>query len=491
VRLAHDHAGHAVALLLGGRADLRGHVVAGRLGVLEAHAQLDGRRGDRLARRRPLQVPGEGLVLRADRREAGEVLPGEAGSLVVVGGLLDQDDVRRAAVGGRGASGRGRGLLPAVGALPGLGRGRALRPARAVLAASAVVAVEEDARREGAPEDDGDHRGPGGDDGGARPRGPRAGHGPRAVRRDEAGRGGVGEAQRRRLDRADDRPVGGVGGQRLDRPDLPQQLLRADPLLRVLRGAAADEAGEAGLDAVHVDVAAERAVQDGLDAAAAERRASRGGVGDGAGEREHVRRGERLLLADDLRRDVAGGAVPRARLGDLRLPLAARDAEVDQARAVRGEDHVARLEVAVLDALPVDLQQALRERGEQPQAGAGGDRAVLGDGLPERRAGDVLGGQPVRRRVQPGADHRGGRPGPHPLDGRDLAAEPRERLRALEVLPDHLDRDVPAAAGQAQVDLPHPAGAEPPQQRVAADLRGILRTQRFHGSPAPRRRLRE
>ena len=139
----------------------------------------------------------------------------------------------------------------------------------------------------------------------------------------------------------------------------------------------------------------------------------------------------------------------------------------------------------MLDALPVDLQQPLGQGGEQPDAGVRRERPVLGDGLAERRARDVLGRQPVRRLVQPGADHRRGEPAAHALDRGDLAAEPGERLRAVEVRADDLERDVPAAGGQAQVHLAHAARADAGDHGVSADLGGVLGAQGFHVSGRP------
>jgi hypothetical protein len=45
---------------------------------------------------------------------------------------------------------------------------------------------------------------------------------------------------------------------------------------------------------------------------------------------------------------------------------------------------------------------------------------------------------------------------------------------------DELHRDLAATRGQAEVDPPHPAFAEPPDQPVVADLGRITRLKSFH-----------
>ncbi|GAA1404173.1 hypothetical protein GCM10009639_49860 [Kitasatospora putterlickiae] len=99
-------------------------------------------------------------------------------------------------------------------------------------------------------------------------------------------------------------------------------------------------------------------------------------------ERPQVRGRVALLAADPLRRDVLGRADQRAGGGERGGVPHRGDAEVgEDGGAVRAQQHVAGLDVAVLDAGRVRGAQ----RGEHTAADPGG----LGDG--ERAAGDPVG----------------------------------------------------------------------------------------------------
>jgi hypothetical protein len=70
------------------------------------------------------------------------------------------------------------------------------------------------------------------------------------------------------------------------------------------------------------------------------------------------------------------------------------DAEVNDPRAVVGQDDVARLEVAVDEAAGVDRGQPLGQRGTEPLGLRGAERAALGDRRRQRRPGHVGGDHP-------------------------------------------------------------------------------------------------
>jgi hypothetical protein len=102
-----------------------------------------------------------------------------------------------------------------------------------------------------------------------------------------------------------------------------------------------------------------------------------------------------------------------------------RDAEVDHPRAVRGEQHVAGLEVAVHDPGPVDGgERGDRGHGE-PVQGRARPHALGPDHVLERRPVDVL-ADDVRRVVVEGDVEDGGGAELGDLPGRgDLPAQRR------------------------------------------------------------------
>ncbi len=196
----------------------------------------------------------------------------------------------------------------------------------------------------------------------------------------------------------------------------------------------------------------------------------------------------RRAQGEDVRPAVPGPAVPgpaadehlgrgepgRARglpvLGERGGPDALGDAEVDQLRALRAQDDVLRLQVPVRHPVGVDAREPLGQGRQQPQAGVHRQGPARRDRPGQRGSGHVLRGQPVRRGRERGVDQvrRVGRPDrPHRLG---LPPEPGQRLRVPgDLVPDHLDRDQPAAGRTPEVHLPHAPGPEPGQQRVLPD----------------------
>ena len=122
------------------------------------------------------------------------------------------------------------------------------------------------------------------------------------------------------------------------------------------------------------------------------------------------------------------GGVP-INLPGLRAQFAVRrprDAEVDDLRPVLGEQHVARLEIPVDDADPVDVAQRLGEPGHQP-AQLGGRHAARSASRARTSVGPGMNRVAIQGRSASGIgvhDGRGERPA-DPPGGRHLLPETR------------------------------------------------------------------
>lgn len=203
----------------------------------------------------------------------------------------------------------------------------------------------------------------------------------------------------------------------------------------------------------------------------------------GLPQREHVGRGHGIPAEHLLRRHVGDGSEGRAARRHRRGVRGPRDTEVDDPRAVRGEQHVRGLEVPVHDALAVHRLQGLRDTGDQPQHRVDGQRPVIayrvGEGGPRH-----IGGRTPRHRSRSVAVHDRSRVEPvHPARRGHLGLEPLAELGALgQLRPDHLDRDGPPARRVREIDPSHAAGPEPCHQAVAADDLRIAVLQRLETS---------
>jgi hypothetical protein len=192
-----------------------------------------------------------------------------------------------------------------------------------------------------------------------------------------------------------------------------------------------------------------------------------------------------VLAAHLLGRHEAGGADGGAGAGEAlaRHGLqGAGDAEVDDARAVDGDQDVGGLEVTVDQARAVDGGQRLGEAAGEQHHGAFRHRPVVAaDDLVEGGPGDVAGGDPRGGGCGVGVEH--GR-GPLPADalrGGDLGGEAAPEVGLLRQLADdRLHGDGPAPVGAGQVDGAHAALAESGQQPVLAYPVRVLRRERFH-----------
>ncbi len=204
-----------------------------------------------------------------------------------------------------------------------------------------------------------------------------------------------------------------------------------------------------------------------------ERQLPRGRVHQDAAEREDVRPRAGLLAEDLLGRHEPGRADDHPGAGQQRLDgdlERAGDAEVDDAGAVDGEQHVGRLQVTVHDPGGVDAAQGPQQPLGQGVYGLGGQRPVFPYGLFQGGAGHIAGGHPGAVGVGVGVQDRGGVAAADAAGGLDLAAEAGPELPAGDVLlVDDLDGDRTAPRRTGQIDAAHAARAEPAEQRIGPD----------------------
>ena len=243
-------------------------------------------------------------------------------------------------------------------------------------------------------------------------------------------------------------------------PQLGKQRGRCRPARRVAVAGMPRRLPELRRNAVQVGLGVHRAVHQGGGLAVAEGPAARSRRSQHRPEREDVARRPDVLAGDLLGGQESGRTEERARRRELGALERLGDAEVDDAWAVRAEQDVGRLEVAVDEARGVDRDERLGESGGEPAYGGLGQGAVLGDRLLQAGAGDVLRREPGPVGVGVGVDDRGG---PEPADRAghlDLAAEALAEIRVVGQLgPRHLHRDRPPARRESEVDGAH--GAAP------------------------------
>jgi hypothetical protein len=166
----------------------------------------------------------------------------------------------------------------------------------------------------------------------------------------------------------------------------------------------------------------------------------------------------------------------------IALLSAAREIPKSMTCAPRGgQDHVGRLEIPVHDPGGGQRRQGLPEFHHQPPHAGRLQQPALADGLGEVEAGQVLGGHPQQRVVEPGAQQMRRARCAHPAVHGGLPLEPPPEVRPFGVLgPDHLHGGEPGGVVRApgQIDPAHAAAAEQPERDVGPDAPGIGGQQR-------------
>jgi hypothetical protein len=153
-----------------------------------------------------------------------------------------------------------------------------------------------------------------------------------------------------------------------------------------------------------------------------------------------------------------------------------RDPEVDDLRAAVGHQHVGRGQIAVDDAGVVQRGQRVRQaESERHEHVLVGDRPVLADVAPQRRARDVLGDDVRVRAVDPDVQDAPGARAFDPPQRPGLAPEPRQRITVgQQILAQELERTDTEAGVVRAPHLTHSTGADPLDELPAVD--GHVRT---------------
>lgn len=196
-----------------------------------------------------------------------------------------------------------------------------------------------------------------------------------------------------------------------------------------------------------------------------------------------------------LRRHERGGADTDTRTGQGGRVGRPGDTEVDDTRAVGGEQDVRGLQITVHDARTVDDPERLGHPDRQQQHAAQRQSAVPGHRVRERGTRHIGRGQPGLRALGVRVDDRRGVQPLHPLRGPHLLLETPPELRVLaELGPDHLDGEGPPAGRVRQIHLAHAARAQHGGQPVTPHHRRVVGLERLerigrrraaHRKPSP------
>ncbi len=261
-------------------------------------------------------------------------------------------------------------------------------------------------------------------------------------------------------------PVPGVAGER--GPDDRREIRRHGPQVRLTRQ---DLLRHLQVGAVAVGVTAGGRVTDqqspGEDV---DRRAERGAL--------HL-----------LGRHPADRAEDQTRLGAALCHVErAGDPEIDDPGAGVRQHDVARFEIPVDDAGPVDGGERGRHADRHALQCRQRQRTGLGDGLIKPDAVDVLRDQIRTTRVGIGIEDLGGAEGRDPPSGRHLVPETCPELRVGgEVRPDHLDRNELLGCVLGEEHRSHPTRAQPTDDLVNTDRGRIIGMRRLGRISATRR----
>jgi hypothetical protein len=284
------------------------------------------------------------------------------------------------------------------------------------------------------------------------------------------------------------RRFGQDGGQ------LPGQLVESGPVRGLLGQTVLQQPPQRPADALQHGFVVHHPVRRQIRAVRVEGAAPGDGVHQQRPEGEDVRRRADRAGVDELFGGHEGRCADHlAGLGQRLVVLRrAGDAEVDDARAVFGQQDVGRLQVPVHHPCPVDVAQGLHQAQRQPAQFGVRQGAPVADPPREGGPGHVLGGHPGPGRLGVRVQDRCREGSADLADGRDLLPEPGPEDGVRGVLGvDDLDGHVTARARSGPVDDAHAPGPEPVEQPVAADRLRVLTVQRHARIPFPRSGVRD
>ncbi len=163
------------------------------------------------------------------------------------------------------------------------------------------------------------------------------------------------------------------------------------------------------------------------------------------------------------------------------------DPEVDDLRAVPGQQDVRRFQIAVYKPSRVDRDESVGEACGEIHQGGAAEPATLGHSCGKTHAIDVLGRHPRALRVDVGVAHLGYVVAADAARCRDLAAKPLPEVRVVDQFwADDLDCQGMAVLVKAEIDGAHPAGAQSSLEPVPPDFSGIsVGQRRQHARSSP------
>ena len=265
-----------------------------------------------------------------------------------------------------------------------------------------------------------------------------------------------------------------------------QDRRRRRPSRGVLGQASRDEIPDLRRHVRQTRLLVDHAVDERGDVPRAPRAAARRRVAQQCPEAEHVT-GRTYLTAGLglLRRHVSRRADQQADSRQRGRPGGPGDAEVDDPRPVRRQQHVRRLQVPVHQADVVDRGQPLRKTRRKTAQLRRRQRPALAHHVIERRRVDVRRRQPRHRPLGIGVHHHSRVKPVHPPRRRDLPPEPGPELPVHgQLRTDHLHRHRPPPSRPPQEHPPHPAAAQHPNQPIRPDPIRITRLQlASHNTP--------
>jgi hypothetical protein len=263
-----------------------------------------------------------------------------------------------------------------------------------------------------------------------------------------------------------------------------QQLGGGGPAGGVALERALDQRQQLRRHPLEVRVVVHDPVEHGFGSAGAERRPSRRGQHHrGAPGVDVGRRGDRPPR-DLLRREVAGGADDQAAAGQGGDVGGGGQPEVDDLRRAVQHEHVARRQVAVDDAGPVQRREGIGHPTGQLVQRLALQRPPLGDELVEPLPRDEAGDEVRQVGVDVGVQHLHQVRAADAAQRLDLVPEAPAGVRVGHAVAQHLDRHRPLVGGDPEEDGPHPALAESAEQAVRPDDGGVAGAQRCDGHGA-------
>ncbi|WUK09787.1 hypothetical protein OG871_39420 [Kitasatospora sp. NBC_00374] len=260
-----------------------------------------------------------------------------------------------------------------------------------------------------------------------------------------------------------------------------EQFAGGGAVLRVLAETGREGGAKACGDACEVGLVVDYAVEECVDGALAEGAATGGGVDEHRAEGEDVAGFGDGGAGDLFGRHESRGTQDAAGSGESSTSDGLGDAEVDDARAIAGDQDVGGLQIAVNHTRLVDGGEGLRQTGAELPDVRFAEWAGALDHGGEVGSVEVGTGHPGPHGVGVGIDDGGGPEAADPPSRLDLLPEALPELRVRgDIRTHHLDREPASARRTAKEHLTHPARTQETLQPVGADRNRIAEPELLH-----------